>query len=249
VSLLEVRGVSKSFGGFQALVDLNLTVEENQFCALVGPNGAGKSTLFNVITGRVRPTAGQVRFAGQDITQVATDRIIKHGIGISFQRAIPFHSMTVLENLVLAILALDGRTRNPFRPLDRYSDAAARAEEVLGWIGLSKLKMRLVADLPQGDLKRVDIAMALVGRPKLLLLDEPLAGLSRAERTEMVAFIRDLLRSQGITLLFTEHDTSAVMALADRITVLNRGKMLAEGLPEEIRNNPLVIEAFLGREE
>lgn len=247
--LLEVRGVSKSFAGFQALSEVSLAVEENAFCALVGPNGAGKSTLFNIITGRVRPTSGSVHFSGRDITHVTTHRIVRDGIGISFQRAIPFQTMSVLDNLILGLLALDGRTRNPFRRLDSYGDAIDRAEEVLFWVGLSDLRWRLVSELPQGDLKRVDIALALAGRPRLLLLDEPLAGLSRAERAAMVAFIRDLLRKLGVTLLFTEHDTEAVLHLADRITVLHRGKVLAEGTAGEIRNDPQVIEAFLGREE
>ena len=247
--LLEVRDISKSFAGFQALSGVDLAVEENSFAALVGPNGAGKSTLFNVITGRVRPTSGRVHFAGHDITRVSTHRIIHYGIGISFQRAIPFETMTVLENLALAVLALERRTRNPVKGF--YAEAAAmkRAEEALAWVGLTELKLQRVSELPQGDLKRVDIAMALAGRPKLLLLDEPLAGLSRSERAVMVTFIRDLLRSLGVTLLFTEHDVAAVMLLADKITVLNRGKVLAEGTAGEIRNNPEVVEAFLGREE
>ena len=247
--LLEVREVSKSFAGFQALSGVDLAVEENSFSALVGPNGAGKSTLFNVITGRVRPTTGRVRFAGHDITRVATHRIIHYGIGISFQRAIPFETMTVLENLVLAVLALQGRTRNAVRSFYGEAPAVKRAEEALAWVGLSERKLQRVSELPQGDLKRVDIAMALAGRPKLLLLDEPLAGLSRTERTGMVTFIRDLLRSLGVTLLFTEHDVAAVMLLADRITVLNRGKVLAQGTADQIRNDPQVVEAFLGREE
>ena len=247
--LLEVREVSKSFAGFQALSGVDLTVEENSFAALVGPNGAGKSTLFNVITGRERATAGRVRFAEHDITRVSTHRIIHYGIGISFQRAIPFESMTVLENLLLAVLALEGRTRNPVKSFYAQASAVKRAEEALEWVGLTGLKLQRVSELPQGDLKRVDIAMALAGRPKLLLLDEPLAGLSRSERAGMVTFIRDLLRTLGVTLLFTEHDVAAVMLLADRITVLNRGKVLAEGTAEQIRNDPQVVEAFLGREE
>lgn len=247
--LLEVRDLSKSFAGFQALSGVNLAVEENSFAALVGPNGAGKSTLFNVITGRVRPSSGQVRFQQHDITRVATHRIIHYGIGISFQRAIPFESMSVLDNLVLAVLALERRTRNPVKSFYAEPAAVKRAEEALEWVGLTALKRQRVSELPQGDLKRVDIAMALAGRPKLLLLDEPLAGLSRTERAAMVAFIRDLLRTLGVTLLFTEHDVAAVMLLAERITVLNRGKVLAEGTPDRVRNNPEVVEAFLGREE
>ena len=246
--LLEVRKVSKSFEGFRALTDVSLSVEEGSLYALMGPNGAGKTTLFNVITGRYTLDAGRVVFAGQDISRTPTHRIIHHGVGVSFQRAIPFPSMTVLENVTLAVLALDRKTRNFARPLPSYADAAKRAEEIISWVGLDQLKRQVTAALPQGNLKRVDIALALASKPRLLLLDEPLAGLSRVERAQMVGFIRELLRSLGTTLLFTEHDTEAVLRLAERIMVLHRGAVLAEGTPDEIRNHPQVQEAFLGRE-
>ena len=246
--LLEVHRVSKSFEGFRALNDVSLAVEEGSLYALMGPNGAGKTTLFNLITGRYTLDAGRVVFAGQDISRTPTHRIIHYGIGISFQRAIPFPSMTVLENVALAVLALDRKTCDFARPLPSYGDAAKRAEEIISWVGLSGLKRQLTASLPQGDLKRVDIALALASKPRLLLLDEPLAGLSRAERAQMVSFIRELLRSLGTTLLFTEHDTEAVLELAERVMVLHRGSVLAEGTPDEIRSHPQVQEAFLGRE-
>ena len=246
--LLEVHRVSKSFEGFRALNDVSLTVEEGTLYALIGPNGAGKTTLFNLITGRYTLDAGRVLFAGQDISHTPTHRIIHHGIGVSFQRAIPFSSMTVLENVTLAVLALDRKTRDFACPLLSYGDAAKRAEEIISWVGLNDLKRQVAASLSQGDLKRVDIALALASKPRLLLLDEPLAGLSRTERAQMVGFIRELLRSLGTTLLFTEHDTEAVLQLAGRIMVLHRGSVLAEGTPDEIRSHPQVQEAFLGRE-
>ncbi len=246
--LLEVQGVYKSFEGFQALADLNLAVEEGAFHALVGPNGAGKSTLFNVITGRYKPDRGRVIFNGREITQLPTHRIVHFGIGVSFQRAIPFASITVLENVTLALLALQGTTRNFLRPLWSYRAAVKKAEEILSWVGLLELKDQPTFQLALGDLKRVDIAIALASKPRLLLLDEPLAGLSRAGRAQMVAFIRELLRPLGVTLLFTEHDTEAVMQLADRIMVLHRGRTLAEGPPDYIRSHPEVLDAFLGRE-
>ena len=146
----------------------------------------------------------------------------------------------------MSVLALDRKTRDFVRPLLSYADAAKRAEEIISWVGLHDLKRHITAALSQGDLKRVDIALALASKPRLLLLDEPLAGLSRAERAQMVGFIRELLRSLGTTLLFTEHDTDAVLQLAERIMVLHRGSVLAEGTPDEIRNHPQVQEAFLG---
>ena len=246
--LLEVHNVSKSFEGFRALTDVSLMVEEGTLHALMGPNGAGKTTLFNVITGRYTLDAGHVAFAGQDISRMPTHRIVQYGIGISFQRAIPFASMTVLENIALGVLALDRKTRNFARPMLSYSEAVKRAEEIISWVGLNELKHQVTALLPQGDLKRVDIAIALASKPRLLVLDEPLAGLSRVERAQMVTFIRELLRSLGTTLLFTEHDTEAALQLAERIMVLHRGAVLAEGTSAEIRNHPQVQQAFLGRE-
>jgi len=247
VPLLEIQRVSKSFEGFQALAGVSLSVAEGEFHALVGPNGAGKSTLFNLVSGRYRPDSGRVTFAGVEITRLPTCRIIHQGIGVSFQRAIPFPSMTVLENVTLAVLALHGGTRHPLRQLRAHRNAVRMAAEILAWLGLEPRQHQPAHELPQGELKRVDIAMALAGKPRLLLLDEPLAALSRAERAQMVGLLPALLRRLGITLLFTEHDTDAVMRLADSITVLHRGQVLAEGAPDFIRDHPAVVEAFLGR--
>jgi branched-chain amino acid transport system ATP-binding protein len=246
VGLLLVEGVYRSFQGFLALAGVSLRVEQGRFHALVGPNGAGKTTLFNVITGRLTPDRGRVRFRGQEITGWPTHRIVRLGVAISFQRAQPFVSMTVLEAVTLAWLGYRGRTFSFWRSLPSDAEARAKAEEVLAKVGLEAHAHRQVSELPLGDLKRLDVAMALVGGPELLLLDEPLAGLSRAERRRMVDFIQDLLRREGVTLLFTEHDTDAVLALADRITVLHQGQVLAEGSPEEIRGNAEVRAAFLG---
>ena len=243
---LLVEGVYKSFQGFLALAGVSLRVEEGSFHALVGPNGAGKTTLFNVITGRIRPDRGRVHFRDWEITGWSTHRIARLGVAISFQRAQPVASMTALEAVTLARLGYQGGTFSLLRPLWAYTTARARAEEVLAKVGLEAYLHRRVAELPLGDLKRLDVAMALVGEPKLLLLDEPLAGLSRAERRKMVDFIQTLLRRAQVTLLFTEHDTEAVLALADRITVLHQGRVLAEGSPEDIRRNAEVRAAFLG---
>jgi len=244
--LLELASVSKSFDGFQALSSVSLSVEEGAFHALVGPNGAGKSTLFNLISGRYSANSGSVTFAGREITRLPTHRIIHQGIGVSFQRAIPFPSMTVLENVTLAVLAVGRRMRDPWRRLRAHRDAVRNAEEILAWVGLEPRRHQPAFELPQGELKRVDIAMALAGKPRLLLLDEPLAALSRAERAQLVELLPDLLRRLGVTLLFTEHDTEAVMRLADTITVLHRGRVLAHGAPDYIRSHAAVAEAFLG---
>ena len=217
--LLEVHRVSKSFEGFRALTDVSLAVEEGSLYALMGPNGAGKTTLFNVITGRYTLDAGRVVFAGQDISRTPTHRIIHYGIGVSFQRAIPFPSMTVLENVTLAVLALDRKTRGFARPLRSYADAANRAEEdhllggserpeAPGHGGLAAGRPEARGHRPRAGQQAAPAAA-----------DEPLAGLSRAERAQMVGFIRELLRSLGTTLLFTEHDTDAALQLAERIMV------------------------------
>jgi len=246
VALLEAKDIYRSFQGFLALAGVSLSVAEGSFHALVGPNGAGKTTLFNVITGRLRPDRGRITYEGREITGWPTFRIARMGLAISFQRAQPFLSMTVLEAVAVARLGYQGRTFTLLRPLRDFKEALAQAEEALQKVGLEKQTSKRVSELPLGDLKRLDVAIALAGRPKLLLLDEPLAGLSRAERREMVAFIRELLRKEGVTLLFTEHDTEAVLHLADRITVLHQGRVLAEGSPEEIRQNAEVRAAFLG---
>ncbi|AFV77439.1 ABC transporter ATP-binding protein [Thermus oshimai] len=248
MDLLAVEGVYKSFQGFMALSGVSLRVEAGSFHALVGPNGAGKTTLFNVITGRLAPDRGRVRFRGQEITGWPTHRVARLGVAISFQRAQPFASMEVLEAVVLARLGYGGATWNLVRPLWAYGGARAKAEAVLAKVGLEGYARRRVSELPLGDLKRLDVAMALVAEPRLLLLDEPLAGLSRAERRRMVEFMGELLRREGVTLLFTEHDTDAVLTLADRITVLHQGRVLAEGTPEEIRASKEVRAAFLGGE-
>ena len=246
MGLLEVKEVYRSFQGFLALAGVSLSVAEGSFHALVGPNGAGKTTLFNVITGRLRPDRGRVVYGGREITGWPTFRVARLGIAISFQRAQPFLSMSVLEAVAVARLGYEGRTLTLSRPLQAFPEALQRAEEALAKVGLKHHGSKRVAELPLGDLKRLDMAMALVGQPKLLLLDEPLAGLSRAERREIVAFVRELLRKEGVTLLFTEHDTEAVLSLADRITVLHQGRVLAEGSPEEVRRSAEVRAAFLG---
>ncbi len=246
MGLLEVKEVYRSFQGFLALSGVSLSVAEGSFHALVGPNGAGKTTLFNVITGRLRPDRGRVVYRGQEITGWPTFRVARLGLAVSFQRAQPFLSMRVLEAVAVARLGYEGRTLTLLKPLRAFPEALERAEAALAKVGLKAYGAKRVAELPLGDLKRLDMAMALVGEPRLLLLDEPLAGLSRAERREIVAFIRELLRKEGVTLLFTEHDTEAVLSLADRITVLHQGKVLAEGSPEEIRQSAEVRAAFLG---
>jgi len=246
VALLAVEGVYKSFQGFWALAGVSLEVAEGSFHALVGPNGAGKTTLFNVITGRFPPDRGSVVFQGRPITGWPTHRVARLGLAISFQRAQPFASMRVREAVALARLGYAGATFRLLRPLGAFPEALEAAREALAKVGLEDQADRRVSELPLGDLKRLDVAMALVAKPKLLLLDEPLAGLSRAERRRMVGFIRELLRQEGVTLLFTEHDTEAVLELADRITVLHQGRVLAEGSPEEIRHDAQVRAAFLG---
>lgn len=246
MALLEVEQAYKAFQGFLALAGVSLRVEEGRFHALVGPNGAGKTTLFNLITGRYPLDRGEIRFAGRRISGLPTSRIVRLGLAVSFQRAQPFLSFRVEEAVLLGALGYQGHTLALFRPLGQFPEAVKAAREALEKVGLLDQAQRRVKELPLGDLKRLDIAIALVARPRLLLLDEPLAGLSRAERRRMVGFIRDLLRAEGVTLLFTEHDTESVMELADRITVLHQGRVLAEGTPEEIRGHPEVRAAFLG---
>ena len=243
--MLAAREVTKRFGGFVALNRVTLTVRPGSFHALVGPNGAGKTTLLNVVVGRYRPDEGRVMLAERDITGLPTPKVVRLGVGVSFQRAQAFLSLTALENVTLALLARKGRAMRLFPALERAQERE-RALELLEKVGIAHHAHRRAQELPLGDLKRLDIAMSLASEPRLLLLDEPLAGLSRAERRQMVSFIEDSLSQEGLTLLFTEHDTDAVLRLADRITVLHQGEVLAEGTPEEIKENPEVKRAFLG---
>ena len=243
--LLLAESVTKSFSGFLALNDATLAVPRGSICALIGPNGAGKSTLFGIIAGSVRPTGGRVIYDGQDITRRPAWRRARMGMSRAFQVARFFPSFTVAENIRGAVLAQRGISWQFYRgenPPEVAADVKARLEVA----HLSRLRDTPAAHLSQGDRKRLELTMATSMRPKLLLLDEPTAGMSPQETASTIDLIRWLWREQECTVLLTEHDMAVVFNLAERVTVLNMGQIIAEGPPDAISRNERVIDAYLG---
>jgi len=218
---------------------VSFDVPVKQICGFIGPNGAGKTTLFSVITGAHKPSSGKVTLRGQDITGIASAALVKKGVTRTHQVVRPFRSMTVLENVQLAVHY--GR-----RAVNRSAAAREHAMETLKMVGLERRANRLASELPLGDQKRLEVARALATLPELILLDEICGGLNASETRVMLNLICRI-REQGTTIMYVEHDMKAIMSVCDRITVLNFGQKLAEGKPQEIQNNEAVIEAYLGK--
>ncbi|HEY7527691.1 MAG TPA: ABC transporter ATP-binding protein [Candidatus Deferrimicrobiaceae bacterium] len=246
--ILEVRDIVKSFGGLRALQDVSLSVGAGEIRAVIGPNGAGKSTLFNVMTGLLPPDSGDVAFDGERITGLPPYRIIRKGIGRSFQITNIFPRMSVFENVQVALFSHKKIGRNPFVPARKFSDISEEALAILEQVGLAEKYDASASVLSHGDQKRLEIAISLASRPKLLMLDEPTAGMSRYESRETVTLLRKISREQGLTLVFTEHDMDIVFAISEKIMVLQQGTVIADGTPAEIKANPEVRKAYLGEE-
>ena len=243
--VLEVDNVSKSFGALAALSGVTLAVEAGQIFSVIGPNGAGKSTLFNVVSGLHVPTAGRVRFKGRDIGGLEPERINRLGVAKTFQITNIFPEISVFENVRVAA---QSRSRESGRlaSLWRLPDVGGQAAELLQAFGLGGRRDELAENLSHGEQRDLEICLALATQPTLLLLDEPTAGMTPGETREATALIRRIASARGLTVLLIEHDMSVVMGISDRIAVLHFGEKIAEGAPEQIRNNPQVIEAYLG---
>ena len=251
--MLALRNVSKRFGGLSVLQDVSFEVPEGQVFGLIGPNGAGKTTVFNLITGLLAPSGGSIDLRGKSLLGAKPHQITRRGLGRTFQNIRIFKEMTLLDNVVVGthahldygvpgwLLSLPG-----FRAQERR--ARDRAHELLGWVGLDAKALQTADNLSYGEQRKLELARALATEPKLLLLDEPVAGMNTGEKVELMAEITAIAQ-RGYTIFMIEHDMRFVMGLCQRIAVLNFGKIIAEGSPDEIKSNPDVIEAYLGRED
>lgn len=244
MSLLEVRGLSKAFGGVRAVSNVTFEVNAGELLALIGPNGAGKSTCFNMLNGQLTPDAGAIAFEGQSINGLKPRQVWRRGVGRTFQITATFSSMTVRENVQVALLSHHGRLKSLFsRAREQF---VGEADALLERVGMLPQAERPCSVLAYGDLKRLELAVALANKPRLLLMDEPTAGMAPKERISLMALAADIVKTDNIGVLFTEHDMDVVFAHASRMIVLNRGELIAAGAPEAVRADPEVQRIYLG---
>jgi branched-chain amino acid transport system ATP-binding protein len=245
VTVLELRNIHHDFAGLQVLTGIDLEVREGERHAIIGPNGAGKSTLFNIITGRYTPRQGRVLYRGRDITGAAPHAIARLGVGRSFQIINIFPRLTVFQNVRSAVLSRRHMRLDPWSLLDRQAEVTREAEEVLDMVGLTDRRQVLASALSYGEQRELELALTVATRPDLVMLDEPTAGLHREDTRRAVSLIRQVTEKR--TLLMVEHDMDVVFTLADRISVIYYGRVLATGTPDEIRRDENVKRAYLGR--
>jgi branched-chain amino acid transport system ATP-binding protein len=253
-ALLEAQEVTKAFGGLLAVSEVSFTIPERSIVSIIGPNGAGKTTFFNMLTGLYRPTHGRIRFDGTEITRKRPDVILSLGISRTFQNIRLFATMTAVENVMVGEHArmkagLFGSILRPPWVRKEEREAEDKARELLRYVGLGDdVFDQMAANLSYGDQRRVEIARALASDPKLLLLDEPTAGMNPQESARLTSFMEQMRDERALTILLIEHDMKVVMGVSERISVLDHGEKIAEGPPEEVRNNQRVVEAYLGKQ-
>ena len=243
--ILSVRGLGVRFGALQAVNDVSLDAQRGQITAVIGPNGAGKSSLFNLISGAIAPSTGNVLFEGEDVTGASPDRMLRAGLARSFQITNLFFELPVRENLRLAAQFLE-QGQGWLRPVGSSSSAGARVDELIAQFDLEAQADALAGYLSHGEQRRLEIAVALAARPRMLLLDEPTQGMSHADTQETEALIRSLATEHGLSILLVEHDVELVMNLSDHVVVMHQGQKLAEGTPAEVRGNASVQAAYFG---
>ena len=252
MALLELRGVTKHFGGLVAVSEVDLDVEEGEIRGVIGPNGAGKTTLFHLITGSYSLTKGKIKYNGEDITGLSTHKIASRGLVRTYQQTALFKEFSVIKNVSIACylhakVSLFGVVAHTPPTQHTQKQAEEKAMEIVEFMGLADFKDELALNLPHGHQKALGFAIGLAAEPKLLLLDEPVTGMNPTEKAHMVGLTRQV-RDRGITIVIVEHDMKTVMGLCEKISVLDFGKKIAEGLPKEILSNQQVIEAYLGTE-
>ena len=248
MGLLETNGLTKSFGGLTAVDDVTLDIQEGESVSVIGPNGAGKSTLINLITRMLDATDGDIRFKGDSIVHAEPHDVVQKGVSRSFQTASIFPELSVEENAQIAALGAEHGSFNFnfLRHRDQYGEVDALASEMLDAVGLLGQRSVTAEDLPYGDKRRLEIAIALASEPDLLLMDEPTAGMSPEETASTVELVERVKEELGLTIMLVEHDMEIVFNVSDRIVVLNRGSVIAEGTPDEVQGDPAVQEAYLG---
>ncbi len=244
MSLLTVQGLGKSFGGNRAVDDVSFSVAPGELLALIGPNGAGKSTTFNMVNGQLTPDSGSIRLDGHELIGRRPREVWQMGVSRTFQIAETFSSLTVAENVQMALLSDDNRLFSMWRRATHYRKDDALA--LLAQVGLVGQADRPCSELAYGDVKRLELASALANKPRLLLMDEPTAGMAPAERNKLMALTRELVSQRGLAVLFTEHSMDVVFGFADRIIVLARGRLIAQGQAQDIRQHPKVQEVYFG---
>ncbi len=241
---MTVEELKKSFDGFVAVNGVSFSIKKGEICSIIGPNGAGKTTLFNLITGHLSKDEGRLIFKGKDITHMPPHRICRLGMGRSFQRTNIFPRLTVFQNIQAALVAHRGESLNFFKPVDSFF--REETQDLLERVGLKDFAATVGGSLSYGFQKQLELGIALASDPELLLLDEPTAGMSAKETHQTIQLVGRITREKGLTLLFTEHDMEVVFSISERILVLHQGRLIAEGSPEEVRNNSDVKKVYLG---